>query len=100
MDGRLDPPVHQSHSFSLTWINCRCPCGSDAAAELYGHARSGCSKMNLSLLRQHISILVFSLWGRPLCLLLSIVMPVTCSALEIRRVQTCSGIVLRLRGDI
>jgi len=27
-------------------------------------------------------------------------MPVTCCALEIRRVQTCSGVVLRLRGDI
>src|ERR1700730_17505631 len=39
-------------------------------------------------------------WGRILCLLLSVVLPVTCSALEIRRVQTCSGIVLRLRGDI
>jgi hypothetical protein len=40
------------------------------------------------------------LWGRILCLLLSLVLPVTCFALEIRRVQTCSGIVLRLRGDI
>jgi hypothetical protein len=39
-------------------------------------------------------------WGRIVLLLLSIVLPVTCSALEIRRVQTCSGIVLRLRGDI
>lgn len=27
-------------------------------------------------------------------------LPATCSALEIRRVQTCSGVVLRLRGDI
>jgi hypothetical protein len=35
-----------------------------------------------------------------LCLLFSIVLPITCSALEIRRVQTCSGILLRLRGDI
>ena len=31
---------------------------------------------------------------------MSIVPPVTCPALEIRRVQTCSGMVLRLRGDI
>jgi hypothetical protein len=58
------------------------------------------SKMNLSLLRQLIGILACPLWGRALCLLLSIVLPVTCSALEIRRVQTCSGVVLRLRGDI
>ncbi len=33
-------------------------------------------------------------------LLSSALLPVTCSALEIRRVQACSGIVLRLRGDI
>ena len=39
-------------------------------------------------------------WAGTLCLLLSIVLPVTCSALEIKRVQTCSGTVLRLRGDI
>jgi hypothetical protein len=39
-------------------------------------------------------------WGRILCLLSSLVMPVTCFAMEIRREQTCSGIVLRLRGDI
>jgi hypothetical protein len=58
------------------------------------------SKMNLSLLRQLIGILACPLWGRALCLLLSIALPVTCSALEIRRVQTCSGVVLRLRGDI
>jgi hypothetical protein len=56
--------------------------------------------MNLSLPRQHIGISPFSLWGCILCLLLSIALPVTCSALEIRRVQTCSGMVLRLRGDI
>jgi hypothetical protein len=40
------------------------------------------------------------LWRRILCLLLSVVAPITCCALEIRRVQTCSGTVLRLRGDI
>lgn len=40
------------------------------------------------------------LWARILCLLLSMVLPVTCTALEIRRVQTCSGIVLQLRGSI
>lgn len=39
-------------------------------------------------------------WGRSLCLLFCIVLPFACSALEIRRVRTCSGIVLRLRGDI
>src|SRR5215469_409020 len=39
-------------------------------------------------------------WAGTLCLLLSIVLPVTCSALETKRVQTCSGTVLRLRGDI
>ena len=38
--------------------------------------------------------------GRILPLLLAAVSSVTCSALEIRRIQTCSGIVLRLRGDI
>jgi hypothetical protein len=37
---------------------------------------------------------------RIVCTLLSVVLPATCSALEIRRVQTCSGMVLRLRGDI
>ena len=38
--------------------------------------------------------------GRILSTLLSVVLPVTCSALEVRRMQTCSGIVLRLRGDV
>ena len=38
--------------------------------------------------------------GDVLCLLLLLVLPITCSALEMRSVQTCSGIVLRLRGDI
>jgi hypothetical protein len=38
--------------------------------------------------------------GRILYLLLSVLLPVTCSALEIRPVQTCAGMVLRLRGDI
>jgi hypothetical protein len=58
------------------------------------------SMSNLRSLRRHLGILAFSFWGSVLCLMLSIVLPVTCSALEIRRVQTCSGIVLRLRGDI
>lgn len=53
--------------------------------------------MDLCPLRRHLGLL---LWGRIPCLLLSVVLPVTCSALEIRRVHTCSGIVLRLRGDI
>lgn len=56
--------------------------------------------MNLSLLRRQREIFCCLLRGRILCLVLSLVLPVTCSALEIRRVQTCSGIVLRLRGDI
>jgi hypothetical protein len=37
---------------------------------------------------------------RTLCLLLSIALSGTCFALDIVRVQTCSGAVLRLRGDI
>jgi hypothetical protein len=36
---------------------------------------------------------------RVLCLLLAIMLSGTCSALEIRRVAACSGVVLRLRGD-
>ena len=35
-----------------------------------------------------------------LCLLLSIAVPSAAFAMDIRRVRTCSGIVLRLRGDI
>ena len=35
-----------------------------------------------------------------LCLLLAMMLSGTCSALEIRRVTVCSGVVLRLRGDI
>jgi hypothetical protein len=56
--------------------------------------------MNSSLQLRQLRIVACWLWGRILCLLLSVVLPVTCFALEIRRVQTCSGIVLRLRGDI
>ena len=38
---------------------------------------------------------------RVLCLLLAVMLPGgPCSALDIRRVTACSGIVLRLRGDI
>jgi hypothetical protein len=37
---------------------------------------------------------------RVLCLLLAMLLPGTSAALEIRRVATCSGIVLRMRGDI
>lgn len=36
---------------------------------------------------------------RVLCLLLAVSLPGTCSALEIRRLAACSGVVLRLRGD-
>jgi hypothetical protein len=35
-----------------------------------------------------------------LCLLSAMMLSGTCSALEIRRVTVCSGVVLRLRGDI
>lgn len=56
--------------------------------------------MNLSSLRRHLEISCCLLCGRILCLMLGVVWPVTSSALEIRRVHTCSGIVLRLRGDI
>jgi hypothetical protein len=35
-----------------------------------------------------------------LCLLLAMMLSGTCSALEIRRVTVCSGVVLRLRGNI
>lgn len=34
-----------------------------------------------------------------LCLLIALISSGTCYALEIRRVQACSGVVLRLRGD-
>jgi hypothetical protein len=37
---------------------------------------------------------------RVLCLLLAMMLSGACSALEIRRVTVCSGVVLRLRGDI
>jgi hypothetical protein len=37
---------------------------------------------------------------RALCLLLAMLVPGTSSALEIRRVAACSGVVLRMRGDI
>jgi hypothetical protein len=36
---------------------------------------------------------------RALCLFLAMILSGTCSALEIRRVAVCSGVVLRLRGD-
>jgi hypothetical protein len=36
---------------------------------------------------------------RLLCLLLAMIFSGTCSALEIRRLAACSGVVLRLRGD-
>jgi hypothetical protein len=36
---------------------------------------------------------------RVLCLLFAMLLSGTCSALEIRRVAACSGVVLRLRGD-
>lgn len=36
---------------------------------------------------------------RVLCLFLAMILSDVCSALEIRRLATCSGVVLRLRGD-
>jgi hypothetical protein len=56
--------------------------------------------MNSSLQFRQLGIAARSFWRGILGLLLSVVLPVTCFALEIRRVQTCSGVVLRLRGDI
>src|SRR5262249_52739284 len=38
--------------------------------------------------------------GPALCLVLSVVGPTASSAMDIQRVRTCSGVVLRLRGDI
>jgi hypothetical protein len=37
---------------------------------------------------------------RVLCLLFAILSPGTCSALDIQRLAACSGVLLRLRGDI
>ena len=56
--------------------------------------------MNSSLQLRQFGATACWCWARIFFLLLSIILPVTCSALEIQRVQTCSGIVLRLRGDI
>ncbi len=54
--------------------------------------------MRSSLRLQRFRTVAFSFLGRVLPLLS--LLPVTCTALEINRVQVCSGIVLRLRGDI
>jgi hypothetical protein len=56
--------------------------------------------MNSSLQLRPLRIGACWFWGLLLCLLSIVVQPITCFALEIRRVQTCSGTVLRLRGDI
>ena len=56
--------------------------------------------MNSSLQPRQLRIRACWYWGRVLCLLLIVVQPITCFALDIQRVQTCSGTVLRLRGDI
>jgi len=53
--------------------------------------------MNSSLQLRQFGATACWCWARIFFLLLSIILPVTCSALEIQRVQTCSGIVLRLR---
>jgi hypothetical protein len=37
---------------------------------------------------------------RLLCLFFAILLPGTCSALDIQHLAACSGVVLRLRGDI
>lgn len=56
--------------------------------------------MNLRLRFGQLGTASYLPWGHILSLLLSVALPVTCSALEIKRLQSCSGIVLRLRGDI
>jgi hypothetical protein len=43
---------------------------------------------------------IAALWCWPTCLLMSVVLPCTSFAMEIRREQTCAGVILRLRGDI
>jgi hypothetical protein len=65
------------------------------AAQRGSHFAQDHSAMNSSLQLRRTLV-----WELIICLLLSVVLPVTCPALEIQRVQTCSGIVLRLRGDI
>jgi hypothetical protein len=52
--------------------------------------------MHSSLRLRHLR----SCWISGPILGVSLVLPLTCSALEIQRVQTCAGIVLRLRGDV
>src|SRR5216684_8224418 len=49
--------------------------------------------------RKRIASFSEVLMVRVLCLLLAMILSGTCSALEIRRVAACSGVVLRLRGD-
>jgi len=56
--------------------------------------------MNSSLRLRQLGTVACLCRRHALLLLLSMVLPITCSALEIQRVATCSGTVLRLRGDI
>jgi hypothetical protein len=54
--------------------------------------------MNSSLRLRHLRTCWIS--GPILGLQLSLALSLTCSALEIQRVKTCAGMVLRLRGDV
>jgi hypothetical protein len=51
------------------------------------------------LLGQDVRPISEALMVRVLCLLFAMILSDMCSALEIRRVAACSGVVLRLRGD-
>ncbi len=56
--------------------------------------------MTSSLRLRQLRTVTRWLCKRILSLLFVAVMPITCSAIDIKRVPTCSGVVLRLRGDI
>jgi hypothetical protein len=58
-------------------------------------ARIGCSSRPERRLVEPSEVFVV----RVLCLLLIVILSGSCSALEIRRVAACAGVVLRLRGD-
>lgn len=50
--------------------------------------------------RAHVNSFFEPVMFKVVCLCLALLIPETCSALEIRPIATCSGIILRLRGDI
>lgn len=56
--------------------------------------------MNSSSQLRQLRTVACWFWKHMLFLVLIVVLQVTCSAMEFRRVQTCSGLILRLRGDI